>query len=504
MYGTPLISMKQGTKLQTIRVEDLRVDTGYEERKLYSRKLYALVLSYCTLPNPKQSHFANILVTDFTESLDVYKNLTYANRFMIKNGQEQLGSTKIFTIDIRRTDLETFLAQASKAFREQFPEPEVNPYDAIYDQRIIVEASGFVSRYRDIIELKRASVSLLDRSYLVNHTDNVYLTGFLERLNFQLGGKNDPSGLLEKRYDLTSILKGETKHALVGEKGQRDGSVEYIDSTEIVKKLLQKGVGLAGGKRSLSQALEEDRLEEVQKVTPKKLNLGSSGAEITGRTPGTPGTPGSDLGRLDSTPSRIPSTPIPFSVKREESVQPSPLGWQAPTPIVIEDADYYTMASTSPKAVDTDLERIIETSSLKGYYKVSDVKIMGYLPNENESVVIIDADNRLMINDTLELVLAPNRKGTVVGDKSGNLLCSKYLRVGFADEQTALRFFEINRQHLTESAIQSKLKLLIGRVCTVSLTNIENTGAVNDHMGINHVIWVLSKPSTIRELLENH
>lgn len=142
-----------------------------------------------------------------------------------------------------------------------------------------------VDRFRDKIYFKRAKIRLLDASFIQSHTreGDKYLTKFIKRLQQHVRDDKSTSALLGSRYqlDVSSGGSKEQSHVESHKKPQSlprstsgnvrmsfgvkpdssGGKPDYNDSTKQLLDLLNSGKGLAGGKRTLSQAVRADLAE---------------------------------------------------------------------------------------------------------------------------------------------------------------------------------------------------------------------------------------------------
>ncbi|VEU24054.1 DEKNAAC105108 [Brettanomyces naardenensis] len=367
---------------------------------------------------------------------------------------------------MRKADLSLFLAKIGKTLRKDFPSPEINPYDEIYNDRVIIEASGCVSRYRDIIEFKRTQIKVLDKQYLADHADDEHLTRFLKRLQFELGGPEDSDGLLERRYGISEVLSGKKRQEEGESKvdsfdtyaaelqnvfGKNPARIErkepeYNESTERIKRILQQGAALHGGERPLSDAVVAERRNGMAlKEEDDDDNLQLLGDDY----------------------------------------------WDQPSPIKISQEDSRPPTTTTYSTVrTTSLERIIQDGTLSGTFQVPDVKIIGYLPSENEPLVETDPDQKPVLTDTLELIVTTGRSGPpAIVDRLGNLLCTEYLRVGFETGQDALKYLGLSDGEVTESYVRSKLRKLVNKTSS----SIHVTGIISDaKVDRGRVKWIFS------------
>lgn len=322
-------------------VEELNLNDNYTEKQLYPRKIYGVVLTYCSLANPNQANYAHLYITDFTSSCDIFDDIALQDRFTMGNGQ-YLGSDRILTIDLRKRDLQTFLDSVSRQLRVELPTPQLNPYDQIYQYKLIVDISGMLSRYRTKLEFKWAKVKLLSYTDIQDViSSDKYMKGLIKRMNSELCGDQSIRNVLEERYRIGELLGKRVKKlptgrniGLVQNPALIQREPEYNDSTKRILEILHQG-RLQGGEVPLSQVVKDDEVDEPS-LFPK---LEDDSGEFKGLQ------------------------------------------------------ECATSVCTRSSAVrSTSFDRIYEDENLSGEFEVRDVKVLGFIP-EGESLIMIIGPN---------------------------------------------------------------------------------------------------------------
>ncbi len=479
--------MPANNKIEHISIEDLRADAEFVAGKQYPRKLYALVLSYCSLSRPSQADFANLLVTDFTSSFDTFRDIGTENRFCVSPTDDTLDASSILKIDLRKRDLQPFLTKASGVVNKQFPPPSIDAYDEILDDKLLVEATGVVDRFRDKIYFKRAKIRLLDASFIQSHTreGDKYLTKFIKRLQQHVRDDKSTSALLGSRYqlDVSSGGSKEQSHVESHKKPQSlprstsgnvrmsfgvkpdssGGKPDYNDSTKQLLDLLNSGKGLAGGKRTLSQAVRADlaEFESVDSLNElgERTDLSIKKRKEQNSLTDDPRLKEEDISELDA-----------FSQSYMHH----------PTPLITSSEDYKEVASNledvSSTVRETTLERLITDKNLFGTFLLTGVRVLGYLPSASQPLLVENgSESKRTLTRQFQLVVCPNKASSIYSrlGPSGDYIARLFLRISFKTPSDAIDLLEISdTDNLNESVVRLKADRLVGKVMDVHVTRV--------------------------------
>jgi len=479
--------MSSISQVRHVSVEELRVDDEFVSGRQYPRKLYALVLSYCSLSRPSQIDFANLLVTDLTSSFDTFRDISTENRFCISATDDALDATSILKIDLRKRDLQPFLTQASAVVNKQFPPPSIDSFDKILEDKFLVEANGVVDRFRDKIYFKRAKIRLLDASFIKSHIQegDKYLTKFIKRLQQHTRDDKAVNALLNSRYHFQEVFDSSNQYTQKSKRKKAQGlprttsgnvrmsfgikpdnsggKPEYNDSTKQVLALLNSGKGLAGGKRTLSQAVrtdldgyecanglsEEDELTELATKRMREQKYRTNDTMFKEE----------DISELDA-----------FSQTHLHH----------PTPLITSSEDYkevaFNMEDATSTVRETTLERLIADKKLFGTFLLRGVRVLGYLPAEGNALLVENSTSQSRtLTSQFQIVVCPNKMSSVYSPlgASGDCIAKTFLRVSFKTPLAAFGLLEItDPNNLNESTVKLKADRLVGKVIDVHVTRV--------------------------------
>lgn len=181
-----------------VTAEEVKLEDFPSEGVHKPHKMYLLVLAYCL--NAFQHQFCVLYGTDFTKSECLQCPRIYFDHCELRNNEE-LTKDMVVTLDCPKRILDKFLTE------HNIPPADINPNESVYNEKIIIEASGLMKKYRTSIDFQRGMIKSLSKSDILTRVrvlKDQYLINFLKRLQEKcpLSWKRD----LDNLYGLNDLV----------------------------------------------------------------------------------------------------------------------------------------------------------------------------------------------------------------------------------------------------------------------------------------------------------
>ena len=186
------------SSIPLITAEEVSLNDFPSEGINKPQRMYLLVLAYCM--NAFQHQFSMLYGTDFTKPEYLQHPRIYFNHCELRNGEE-LTKDMVVTLDCPKRILDKF------SMEHGLPVADLNPNESVYSQKILIEASGLMKRYRNTIDFQRGMIKSLSKTDILTRVrilKDQHLINFLKRLqdNCPVSWKRD----LDNLYGLGELV----------------------------------------------------------------------------------------------------------------------------------------------------------------------------------------------------------------------------------------------------------------------------------------------------------